>query len=84
MLTDKISLTYIALTTVLFVFPPYKDVTGSNMSKSNLPAMTVNIKLIFLFRLCRCCVRGYHRNLRCPVVCRWTQELYWTSRGRDP
>lgn len=33
----QVSLSYIILTTVLFVFPPSSTVTGSNMSELTLP-----------------------------------------------
>lgn len=43
---DLIALSYIAITTVLFVFPPERHVTGSNMSKCGLLQLWVHTNLV--------------------------------------
>ena len=58
----QIALSYISLTTVLFLFPPSRQVTGSNMSKYSVSAWLGDGSN--RSRLLRCGIR-HHRDYFC-------------------
>lgn len=56
---DIISLSYISLTTVLFVFPPVLPVTGSNMSESYTNPIQCRYAQIYQLALIDYCIVAF-------------------------
>lgn len=79
---NLIGLSYVIVTTVLFLFPPDLPVTGSNMSEPSFPSSFSNFcekPCVNENRLLRRRVLHHPRYLNRPMVRGRTKELFRTE-----